>query len=79
MILVPFFASSTMYGSTKNLLSLPFQAPVFFVLGYMLQKEDIKSSFAVKTNTNGADTIYFPISIIKNKLNVVKTKYWWLI
>ena len=30
MILVPFFASSTVYGSTKNLLSLPFQAPVFF-------------------------------------------------
>ena len=30
MILVPFFASSTGYGSTKNLLSLPFQAPVFF-------------------------------------------------
>ena len=32
MILLPFFASSTGYGSTKNLLSLPFQAPVFFVL-----------------------------------------------
>ena len=32
MILVPFFASSTGYGSTKNLLSLPFQAPVFFGL-----------------------------------------------
>ena len=32
MILVPFFASSTGYGSTKNLLSLPFQAPVFFEL-----------------------------------------------
>ena len=30
MILVPFFASSTGYGSTKNLLSLPFQASVFF-------------------------------------------------
>ena len=34
MILVPFFAISTAYGSTKNLLSLPFQAPVFFVLLY---------------------------------------------
>ena len=33
MILVPFFASSTVYGSTKNLLSLPFQAPVFFDQG----------------------------------------------
>ena len=32
MILVSFFASSTVYGSTKNLLSLPFQAPVFFGL-----------------------------------------------
>ena len=32
MILVPFFASSTVYGSTKNLMSLPFQAPVFFDL-----------------------------------------------
>ena len=32
MILVPFFAISTVYGSTKNLLSLPFQAPVFFGL-----------------------------------------------
>ena len=31
MILVPFFASFTVYGSPKNLLSLPFQAPVFFV------------------------------------------------
>ena len=36
MILVPFFASSTGYGSTKNLLSLPFQAPVFFALLYRL-------------------------------------------
>ena len=35
MILVPFFASSTEYGSTKNLLSLPFQAPVFFDLYYV--------------------------------------------
>ena len=34
MILVPFFAISTMYGSTKNLLSLPFQASVFFGLYY---------------------------------------------
>ena len=32
MILVPFFVSSTAYGSTKNLLSLPFQASVFFAL-----------------------------------------------
>ena len=32
MILVPFFASSTLYGSTINLLSLPFQAPLFFGL-----------------------------------------------
>ena len=32
MILVPFFTISTAYGSTKNLLSLPFQAPVFFAL-----------------------------------------------
>ena len=30
MILVPFFTISTAYGSTKNLLSLPFQDPVFF-------------------------------------------------
>ena len=34
MILVPFFASSTVYGFTKNLLSLPFQAPVFFGCGH---------------------------------------------
>ena len=34
MILLPFFASSTAYGSTKNLLSLPFQAQVFFVLSF---------------------------------------------
>ena len=37
MILEPFFASSTGYGSTKNLLSLPFQAPVFFDLGLFSQ------------------------------------------
>ena len=35
MILVPFFATSSAYGSTKNLLSLPFQAPVFFVQTYI--------------------------------------------
>ena len=34
MILVPFYARSTLYGSTKNLLSLPFQAPVFYDLDY---------------------------------------------
>ena len=32
MTLAPFFASSSGYGFTKNLLSLPFQAPVFFDL-----------------------------------------------
>ena len=35
MILVSFFASSTTFGSTKNLLSLPFQAPEFFDLVYV--------------------------------------------
>ena len=32
MIIVPFFAISTAFGFTKNLLSFPFQAPVFFDL-----------------------------------------------
>ena len=31
MLLVPFFTYSTAYGSTKNLLNLPFQAPVFLI------------------------------------------------
>ena len=35
MILVPLFARSTVYGSIKNLLSLPFQASVFFAQGYI--------------------------------------------
>ena len=33
MILVPFFASSTLYGSVKRPLSLPFQTSVFLVWG----------------------------------------------
>ena len=37
MTLVPFFASSTAFGCTKNLASLPFQAPVFF--GLLLEYE----------------------------------------
>ena len=36
MILVPFFANATIFGSTKNLLSLPFQAPVFFSLEQLI-------------------------------------------
>ena len=32
MILVPFFAILTAFGFTKDLLSFPFQAPVFFDL-----------------------------------------------
>ena len=34
MILVPFFAISTAFGFTKNLLSFPFQAPVFFGVAF---------------------------------------------
>ena len=40
MILVPFFAISTAFGFTKNLLSFPFQAPVFFSLAQ--QAESIR-------------------------------------
>ena len=36
MILVPFFSSFAAFGSAKNLLSLLFQAPVFFELCYGL-------------------------------------------
>ena len=47
MILVPFFAGSIVYVSTKNLLSLPFQDPVFFAYGhyevYLSIRIDIKS------------------------------------
>ena len=32
MMLVPIFAISTDFGSTKNLLGFPFQVPVFFDL-----------------------------------------------
>ena len=38
MLLVPFFAGSSANGSTGNLLSLPFQAPVFFVSNILPSK-----------------------------------------
>ena len=54
MILVPFFASSTGYGSTKNLLSLPFQAPVFFVLLYAPQFVRDRFNIFIQFLKNGA-------------------------
>ena len=54
MILVPFFASSTVYGSTKNLLSLPFQAPVFFGLFHTIRLSiltDFSTQYVYSKNT----------------------------
>ena len=48
MILVPFFALSTSFGFTKNLMSFPFQAPVFFALFYQ----------------KGGDTLIFSLLIV---------------
>ena len=45
MISVSFYASSTAYGSTKNLLSLPFQVPVFFA-----QSQVYGFSYPIKVN-----------------------------
>ena len=41
MILVPFFAISTDFESTKNLLGFPFQAPVIFGF-YQLPKRNLE-------------------------------------
>ena len=57
MILVPFFTISTAYGSTKNLLSLPFQAPVFFGLG-----DRSKVAFEAKALSNVPN---FPLMFYK--------------
>ena len=54
MILVPFFAISTVYGSTKNLLSLPFQAPVFFAQRYSFGRITYNANIS-KKQTCGVD------------------------
>ena len=58
MLLVTFFASSTAYGSTKNLLSLPFQAPVFFGLTNRLKKS-IFRAFASRAKKETKVWIFF--------------------
>ena len=72
MILVPFFAVSTAFGFTKNLMSFPFQAPVFFAL--MDTKMGLFASLKKILNPSIEIPSYTPVLVVPGSPQVSSSK-----